>query len=132
MPIISTWYRKHPPHPSYYPVITNILWVVNGTSATITWTTDVFSTSQVAYGINQNKDQKSPYNSTLVISHSVTLINLKPSTVYFFNVQSYNIDSLTISQQNVFITGSGAGNFMQLEDGTYILLEDGTKIILEQ
>lgn len=125
-------YVKGLSHPSYYPVISNISAVVSRNSVTITWTTDVASTSQVAFGINQNKDQRSPYDSTLVTSHSVTITGLQFSTVYFFNVQSYNIDSLTISQQNVFITGVPIANYILMEDGTYILLEDGTRIVTEQ
>lgn len=131
MPLPGPRYHKHLIHPSNYPVITNLAWVVSGVNVTITWTTDVASTSQVAFGTNQNKDQRSPYDSTLVTSHSVTLSGLLPNTVYFFNVQSFNIDSITISQQDVFITGSLANQFILLEDGTYMLLEDGTKIILE-
>lgn len=123
---------KHRAHPSYYPTITNIQVIVNMNSAIITWTTDFSSTSQVAFGINQNKDQRSAYDSSLTTSHSVTLNGLQFSTVYFFNVQSYNIDSLTISPQNVFITGSASVNYLLLEDGTYVLLEDGEKIPLEQ
>lgn len=123
---------KHVPHGSYYPLISNISALVTNNSVVITWITDVPSTSQVAFGINQNKDQKSPYNKTLVTSHSVTITGLQFSTVYFFNVQSYNIDSLTISQQNIFITGTAVANYIQLEDGTYMLLEDGTRIVTEQ
>ena len=126
-------YHKRITRQSFYPVITNIVATVfNRNSVLITWTTDVPSTSQVAFGINQNKDQKSPYDSTYVTSHSVTITGLLFSTVYFYNVQSYNIDSLTISPQNVFITDAPVANYLQLEDGTYILLEDGTRIILEQ
>lgn len=132
MPIITTCYRKHPPHKSYYPVVSNILAVVAGNAVTITWNTDVASTSQVAYGTNQNKDLRSLYDSSLVTSHSVVLNNLRYSTVYFFNVQSYNIDSLTISVQNSFITGTGIAAYLQMEDGSFVLLEDGSRIILEQ
>ncbi len=121
---------KHAPHLSLYPVISNIRAVVSGNTATITWITDIPSTSQAAYGRNQNKDLRSPYDSTLVTSHSVVLSNLDFLALYFFNVQSFFFDSLSISPQNTFFTGS-SGNFLELEDGTYILLEDGTKIPLE-
>lgn len=127
------YYHKTITRGSFYPVISNISAVVfNLNNVLITWTTDVPSTSQVAYGTNQNKDLRSPYDSTYVTSHSVTILNLLYSTVYFYDVQSYNIDSLTISPQNVFITGAPLANYIQLEDGTYILLEDGTRIVTEQ
>lgn len=126
-------YHKRISRQSFYPVITNIVATVfNRNSVLITWTTDVPSTSQGAFGTNQNKDQRSPYDSTLVTSHSVTITGLLFSTVYFYDVQSYNVDSLTISPQNVFITGASPANYIQLEDGSYILLEDGTRIITEQ
>jgi len=134
MPIPGTWDdpKKHPPHASLYPIISNIAWNVNGTTVTITWTTDVASTSQVAYGTNQNKDLRSPYDSTMVTSHSVTLSGLNVLIPYYFNVQSFYFDSLSISQQYSFTTGAAFPLFIRLEDGTYMLLEDGSKVLTEQ
>jgi hypothetical protein len=120
--------KKHPPHSSVYPVITNIAWVPSSNSAIITWTTDVASSSQVAYGSNQNKDQRSPYDPTPVTSHSVVLTGLTNGVVYFFNVQSFFFDSLSISVQNAFIT---TGGLILMDDGTFILQEDATKILTE-
>ncbi len=56
--------------------------------ATITWTTDQASNSQVAYGTTSSYGSLSALNSTLVTSHSVTLTGLAASTTYFYQVQS--------------------------------------------
>ncbi len=56
--------------------------------ATITWTTDQASNSQVAYGTISSYGSLSALNSTLVTSHSVTLTGLATSTTYFYKVQS--------------------------------------------
>ncbi len=56
--------------------------------ATITWTTDQASNSQVAYGTTSSYGSLSALNSTLTTSHSVTLTGLAASTTYFYQVQS--------------------------------------------
>ena len=136
MPIPGTWDdpKKHAPHAPNYPVITNVIAVVTGTSVVISWTTDVPSSSQVFYGILPNQNPlplSSPYNATPVTSHSVSLTGLIPNKFYFFYVISFYIDALTVSGIFGFTTGTSAGNFILLEDGTKILLEDGTKILME-
>ena len=61
---------------------------VTSSTATITWTTDKASNSQVAYGTTANYGTLSPLNTTLVTSHSVTLTGLAASTTYYYQVQS--------------------------------------------
>lgn len=115
---LATYYpfRKSPPHASYYPVITNVQATSSGL---ITWTTDVPSTSQVQYGTLPLLGQITDRDSTLVTSHSVQIAGLLPNTYYYFKVQSFNQDSLSISELYVFLNINVYSAFILLSpDGT--------------
>ena len=60
----------------------------NGTSATITWTTNEPSSSRVDYGTSAASLNLTTNDAALVTSHSVTLNTLTPGTTYFFRVRS--------------------------------------------
>ena len=60
----------------------------NGTSATITWTTNEPSSSRVDYGTSAGTLNQTTNDATPVTSHSVTLNGLTPGTTYFFRVRS--------------------------------------------
>lgn len=60
---------------------------ITGSGATITWTTDKQSDSQVQYGIG-NTGTSTPVNTNLVTSHSVALSGLAASTTYSYKVIS--------------------------------------------
>ena len=62
---------------------------ITGTAATISWTTDQNATSQVLYGTTNSYGSNSQ-NSTLTMTHSLTITGLLPSTTYHFNVTSAN------------------------------------------
>ena len=71
------------------PVISNVASsAVSDTSATVTWTTDIPSSSQVLYGTTTSYGQSTTLDSTLLTSHSQTITALTPSTTYHFEVQS--------------------------------------------
>ncbi len=73
------------------PVISNVaVSAVTTTSATIFWTTDQASSSQVKFGPTASYGSSSPLNSSLVTSHSVTLTGLTPGTTYDYDVVSTN------------------------------------------
>jgi hypothetical protein len=120
-------FKKGPCGTSNYPIISNVAISQLGV---VTWTTDIASTSQVHYGTTPNLGPYSPYDATLVTSHSVTLSDLVAGTLYYIKVQSFYLDSLSISDLYTFIYNPVTGDIL-LEDGTYILLEDGTKIAVE-
>lgn len=62
---------------------------VKGTNATVTWTTDELSNSQVEYGTSPGVYTDSTVlDPALVTSHSQVLSNLQPSTVYYYRVRS--------------------------------------------
>ena len=60
----------------------------NGTSATITWTTNEPGTSRVDYGTSADALNQTLNDPALVTSHSVNLTGLTPGTTYFFRVRS--------------------------------------------
>ena len=58
------------------------------TSATITWTTRVPSSSQVDYGTGGSFDSSRPLDPDPVSIHTVQLTGLSPNTVYHYRVRS--------------------------------------------
>ena len=99
------------------PVITEISATDIGTTkATIRWTTDDLSSSQVQYGTTeaygsvmpaQPDTDPSTGNSLGVIEHTVDLTGLELGTTYHYKVKSKNVDGLEgISPDKTFITTS--------------------------
>ena len=81
---------------------------ITGTAATIAWTTDEPSSSQVQYGTMTSYGSASTLNSSLLMSHSVTLTGLAPSTVYNFAAVSTNAAGTATSGNLTFTTGVAA------------------------
>ena len=72
---------------------------ITQTSATINWTTDEPSTSQV-----QGSGFTTVSSSTLVTNHSLTLTGLTAGTAYNFTVTSVNSGSLSANSSSSFTT----------------------------
>jgi phosphodiesterase/alkaline phosphatase D-like protein len=71
------------------PVISAVQAVsVASSTATITWTTDEPSDSQVDYGLTSSHGTTTTLDPALVTSHSVALAQLAPDTTYHFRVRS--------------------------------------------
>jgi glucose/arabinose dehydrogenase len=64
---------------------------VTTTSATISWTTNEASDSQVDYGPTSGYGQSSPLSAPLAITHSVSLSGLAPSTLYHYRTKSRDV-----------------------------------------
>jgi len=80
---------------------------ITSSSATISWTTDTASTSQVQYGITTAYGSSTTLNSSLVTSHSQTLSNLNPSTTYHYRVLSSDAaGNLATSGDQTFTTSA--------------------------
>jgi hypothetical protein len=74
---------------------------ITATGATISWLTDVASSSQVEYGTTTAYSSTMIVNTALVTSHSVTLTGLTASTTYHFQVMSVDANN------NVSTSGDG-------------------------
>ena len=91
--------------PASIPVISAVAASgITATSATITWSTDQPSSSQVGYGTTMSYGALSNLNSTSVISHSVTLTGLTPGTTYNYDAISGNSAGTATSANFVFST----------------------------
>lgn len=79
---------------------------ITASAATISWTTDKTSSSQVSYGKTNTYGQLSSLNSTLVTAHTVTLTGLAGNTQYHFQVISKdaNGNSAASGDQNFTTT----------------------------
>ncbi len=71
------------------PVITNVAATgVTTTGATIGWTTDVASSSQVDYGPTTTYGSSTSLDATQVTTHSQAVTGLQPATLYHYRVKS--------------------------------------------
>lgn len=84
---------------------------ITTSGATITWTTDQASDSQVQYGVG-NTSTSTPVNASLVTNHSVTLSGLSASTTYTYRVVSKTSAGLSTTSSNfTFTTAAPAATF---------------------
>lgn len=88
------------------PIITNIDSGTPGTTtATITWTTDEPSTSQVEYGLTTDYGSTTAEDTNLTTNHSVVLTDLNENTTYHFRVISVDVsENIAVSNDGTFIT----------------------------
>ena len=94
-----------------HPVIFNVIASgVTTAGATITWSTDEPSDSQVEYGTTQAFGSMTPLNTSAVTSHSATLAGLTSNTLYHFRVYSRDpAGNLAISARYTLNTASPSG-----------------------
>ncbi len=89
------------------PVISGVASAISSLGATISWTTDQPSNSQVSYGATSSYGLLSPLNQTMVTAHSVNLSGLTASTTYHYQMLSQNTQaSVTASADYTFTTAS--------------------------
>ncbi len=75
--------------------------------ATLTWTTNEPSDSEVDYGTTTAYGSTSPFDATLVTNHSVTITGLTQETLYHFLVKSDDAShNQAVSGDNSFKTAS--------------------------
>ena len=87
------------------PVISAVAAAPAVQGATITWTTDEASTSQVDYGLTTAYGSTTALDSAQVTSHTVTLSGLTSNTLYHYRVRSRDASgNERISSDATFIT----------------------------
>ncbi len=80
---------------------------VTQSAATITWTTNENSDSQVEYGLTTSYGSSSALNSSMLTSHSVGLSGLSAGTLYHYRVKSKDASAnLATSADSTFTTQS--------------------------
>ena len=91
------------------PVLSDIAWSAGQDSATITWSTDVASSSVVNFGTTSSYGQ---YASTpgATTAHSVTLTGLDAATTYHYQVVSASCGYASESVDNTFTTTGRAAS----------------------
>ena len=94
------------------PVISAVAASVTGSSsASISWTTDEASSTQVFYGTTASYGSSSTLTPALVTTHSVALSGLAASTTYHYEVVSTNsAGEQTLSPDMTFTTQAGGGS----------------------
>jgi hypothetical protein len=94
------------------PVLSLIAATSIGTSAaTITWTSNEVSDSQVDYGTTSSYGTTTSLAATLVTAHSVLLSGLSAGTVYHFRVRSRDAaGNLALSNDSTFTTLAGGAS----------------------
>ena len=70
-------------------------WGVNNSGVTVSWSTDVPATGQLAYGTTPALGQLSPLQTALTASHGVVLTGLLSGTTYYFMAQSTGANGVT-------------------------------------
>ncbi|HYF49844.1 MAG TPA: fibronectin type III domain-containing protein [Planctomycetota bacterium] len=82
---------------------------ITTSGATITWTTNEASDTQVEYGLTTAYGSSTPLNTTKVTAHSQALTGLAASTTYSYRVKSRDTaGNLAVSANFTFTTGSVA------------------------
>lgn len=93
------------------PAISNVaISTVSDTKATVTWTTDELSTSQVIYGTTVSYGSQTTKDTTLTFQHSDTISSLTKQTTYYYQVVSTDVaDNTATSSDYTFITTDQPG-----------------------
>jgi hypothetical protein len=111
---------------------------VSSTGATVIWTTDVVSDSQVEYGPTTGYGSVTPLQPSLVTAHVATLSGLGAETLYHYRVRSRDAaGQLSVSGDQTFTTpaaGGGLVGFWRFEESAGTALDstpnhyDGTLV----
>lgn len=112
------------------PVISSITSSsITSSGATITWTTDEASDTQVEYGTTTSYGSSSTLNTALVISHSQSLSSLTANTLYHYRVKSKDAaGNLATSADNTFTTLASSANRVDRLDSSGNVLNTYTTI----
>jgi len=112
------------------PVISGVgVGTVASTSATIIWTTDIASSSQVFYGQLGATGSSSTLDPTLVLTHSVSLTGLTAGIQYNYYVQSVASNTNPNNGQVTTASARSAGTLSFLINAGTISADTGTNTV---
>ncbi len=105
---------------------------ITSSSAVISWSTDEPATTQVEFGLTSAYGSSTPLATTLVSSHSQTLIGLLPDTIYYYRVRSVDgAGNLSVSSSDrVFTTGTAADTTPPADVQNFTAVGDNQRITL--
>ena len=84
--------------------ISNLNVSTTSTTATLTWTTAVPSSTQVRYGLTTSYGTHTTVNPTLVTAHAATIAGLTPSTLYHFRLVDQDAEPLALGSIDYTMT----------------------------
>ncbi|MBI4438021.1 hypothetical protein HY631_03680, partial [Candidatus Uhrbacteria bacterium] len=104
--IDGTAVNPPPPPDTTAPLISAVSTpLISSSTATVTWTTNESSDSQVEYGSTTAYGSSTPINSSMVSSHSQGLSGLNSNTLYHYRVKSKDAaGNLAVSTDSTFTT----------------------------
>lgn len=83
---------------------------INASGASVSWTTNEASDSQVEYGTSAAYGSATTLNTSMTSSHNPTLSGLAATTVYHYRVRSRDAaGNLAVSEDFTFTTTAGSG-----------------------
>lgn len=91
------------------PIISNISETITTSTSTISWATNELANSSINYGLIQNLTSNIS-SSSLVTSHSLEIINLSSSTLYYYNITSCDSSNNCITNGTFSFTTSTASS----------------------
>jgi len=74
------------------------------TSASISWQSSVPANSQVNYGVSASYGSSTAMDTSMVTTHQQTLSNLKPATLYHFQVRSTDTNNQAVASNDATFT----------------------------
>src|SRR3989344_1612237 len=81
--------------------------------ATISWTTNESSDSQIEYGLTTGYGSQTALNTSLITSHSASLSGLSANTLYHYRVKSKDAaGNLAQSSDQTFTTSTSGGDIL--------------------
>ena len=97
---------------------------VTATSATVEWTTNAPSNSQVEFGTTTAYGSSTPVDASPVTAHSETVNNLTPNTLYHYRVHSQDSSgNQAVSADFIFTTDTETGTSQTCATGTGLCFE---------
>jgi hypothetical protein len=84
--------------------ISNLYVSTTSTTATLSWTTAVPSTTEVRYGLTTSYGTHTVRDPTLVVSHTATVSALTPGTVYHLKLLDTDLEPLQLISTDYTIT----------------------------
>ncbi len=122
-------FTTSPTTPDPDPVVSNIQVSVTDTSATISWDTTELADSSVNYGLDNNYGSNE-IDTSMVTSHSITLIGLTANTEYHYQVLSTDANGISnIPVDQVFTTEEFIDISAPVISDILVIVTDTTAII---